>query len=124
MHHEERISEELRQAATDPAGAARELELEILRKNLAEMAGDPPAGATGRFPGGQLTENDEGELRFQIGRLQGKVVVNFGKPVQGLGLSADQALKLATLLRGHANAIKNEEFRAAAKARRAGKAKR
>lgn len=59
-------------------------------------------GASGRFPEGKLNENDEGELRLAVTSKDGKVIVDFGKPVNWLGLSRDQAMEFAKLLRKHA----------------------
>ncbi len=62
-------------------------------------------GATGRFPEGQLTESDEGEIRFRVGYVDGKVVLDFGQPVTWLGMSPKQAKQLAVLLKTHANPV-------------------
>lgn len=62
-------------------------------------------GPTGRFPEGKLTEADEGETRFQIGVVKGAVVLNFGSPIQAIGLNPSQALDLADLLRKHAKTL-------------------
>ena len=42
-------------------------------------------GATGEFPKGRVSEDDEGELRFGIRASSGKVIVDFGKQVASLG---------------------------------------
>lgn len=62
-------------------------------------------GATGKFPDGQLSDADEGELQFSIGELDGRVVLNFGKPVQSCGFTLAQAREVAYALRRHANVI-------------------
>ena len=59
-------------------------------------------GATGQFPRGKLTENDEGEIRIAIGQKDGKVLIDFGKPVAWIGFSAEEAEQIATTLREHA----------------------
>lgn len=59
-------------------------------------------GATGRFPEGKLTPEDEGEIAYAIGQQDGKVVINFGKPTHWIGFTAEQAEDLATTLREHA----------------------
>jgi hypothetical protein len=60
----------------------------------------PQLGATGHFPEGKYAVNDEGELSFAVAadKANGKVLINFGKPVQALGMSADDAIRLAELL--------------------------
>jgi hypothetical protein len=55
-------------------------------------------GATGEFPEGKLTENDEGEIRFGVANTAGKVVLDFGKPVAWLGMNPQQAVDLANVL--------------------------
>ena len=56
-------------------------------------------GATGRFPEGQLDPSDEGEIRIGIAHLDGKVVLNFGKPVAWFALTPRQARQLAESIR-------------------------
>lgn len=51
----------------------------------------PQLGATGQFPDGQLSDNDEGEIMIGIAVYRGRVLINFGKPVQGVGLTPEQA---------------------------------
>jgi hypothetical protein len=66
----------------------------------------PKLGATGKFPEGKLNEDDEGELTMGVAN-DGKLVhVNFGKPVHWFAVPPDKALELASLLTGHAMAIK------------------
>lgn len=55
-------------------------------------------GATGAHPAGKLVANDEGELHFQLGVIQRKVVINFGKEVAWVGMDAAQARALARSL--------------------------
>ena len=55
-------------------------------------------GALGDFPEGQLTKSAEGAIQFAIGEKDGKVVLDFGTPVSWLGLNAQQAADLASLL--------------------------
>jgi hypothetical protein len=70
-----------------------------------------PLGPTPRFPEGHLTPADEGELRFQIGVVNGAVVLNFGAPTQAIGFNPRQALDLADLLRKHAKALAPDKKR-------------
>jgi hypothetical protein len=64
-------------------------------------------GATGRFPLGKLTPEDEGELRFAIAAApQTKtVILDFGKPVAWLGLPRADALALADMLKKKAEEL-------------------
>ena len=62
-------------------------------------------GDTGLYPGGQITKDDEGEIRFGIATKDGKVLIDFGKPVHWVGMDPDQAIELAqTLVRRAAEA--------------------
>ena len=65
----------------------------------------PKLGATGLFPEGQLTPDDEGELQFAVGanpddRL---VAIQFGKPITWLAFPPENARALARLLVKHAD---------------------
>lgn len=84
MHHENELSDELR------------AELEKVKQSF---------GPTGKFPGGKLTSNDEGEIEFGVTAYHGKVIVNFGKPIASIGMSPDHARELALSLRKRANEI-------------------
>jgi len=63
-------------------------------------------GDTGRYPQGALSKDDEGELRFGVTTHNGKVVLNFGKPVEWIGFDADQAIEIAQQLIKRAGEIK------------------
>jgi len=53
-------------------------------------------GATGKFPQGKLNEDDEGELQIGVAKdAEGKIIINFGKPVAWIGLDAQSALGFA-----------------------------
>lgn len=56
-------------------------------------------GATGEHPQGKLAPHDEGGLRYAVGVMDGKVVLDFGKSVRSLGMDPDQAEQLAKTLR-------------------------
>lgn len=65
---------------------------------LDEAMKEARPGATGRFPGGRINSDDEGEIQFVIGHVRDKVIINFGKEVSWLGMDADQAEAMAKLL--------------------------
>lgn len=88
MHHEPMISPEML------------AHLEAI-KNLTQ----PKFGPTGEFPGGKLTSTDEGQLAFGVTVFPSKVIVNFGKPIQSLGMSPEEARTFALALRRRANEI-------------------
>jgi hypothetical protein len=58
-------------------------------------------GATGRYPNGKLGDGDEGEIKIGIARHPAKdiVLIDFGKPVAGVGLTPDEAVGIAEMLR-------------------------
>lgn len=56
------------------------------------------------LPAKKLTERDEGPISFDIGHTGGRVVMNFGKSIQWIGLSPIQARDLAFMLLSHADA--------------------
>lgn len=71
------------------------------------MPEDNQFGATGQFPEGQLNEHDEGELSFGVmhDAERGVVVVDFGKPVQWIGMPKKMAMELAGILVKHASQL-------------------
>lgn len=62
-------------------------------------------GATGKFPRGRLTEEDEGELQMAVAHRDGNIVLDFGKPVVWIGSSPKEARQIAALFIKHADAI-------------------
>lgn len=83
---------------------------DAMRRMFEEML---PAsiGATGRFPQGHLSPEDEGELALAVGVMDGKVILNFGKPVMWIGFDADQARQLAQMIYDKAGSLAKEEGR-------------
>lgn len=67
-------------------------------ERMKELARQLELGPTNHYPEGALNETDEGELKLAIGIEDGKVVLNFGKPVAWIGLGWQQALALADRL--------------------------
>ena len=61
-------------------------------------------GPTGQFPAGRLVAQDEGGLIFGVSRFNGRVIIDFGKPVRSIGFTKTDALNLAETLIAHANA--------------------
>ena len=57
-----------------------------------------PIGPTGRFPQGKLTKQDKGEIALKIGRLDDKIIIEFGTALTWIGLMPRQALEIATSL--------------------------
>ena len=55
-------------------------------------------GATGEFPEGKVSEDDEGELQLAVGRQGGKVIISFGKAVSWIGIDPGQAEELGNII--------------------------
>lgn len=62
-------------------------------------------GATGMYPEGKLTPQDEGGIQFAIGEQNGKVVIDFGNPVHWLAMSPQQAADFASSLLSRARLV-------------------
>lgn len=107
MHHgrDSKAIEELMKRADEFADAQRTADdlRDELRKGL---------GATGRHPEGKLVKDDEGEIQIAVGNADGKVVIEFGKPIAWIGFSPEQALDLAQSIRAHALNIKDRQRKA------------
>lgn len=57
-----------------------------------------PLGKTSRYPEGKILPEDEGEIRIGFGVKDGKVIIDFGGPVAWIGMTPQQALKMAQSL--------------------------
>lgn len=81
----------------DGASDTVEDAIENLRERAQDEAdeADPTFGATGRHPEGKFTEEDEGQIRFGVAEKDGKVVLDFGKKVQWIAATPEQAKDLA-----------------------------
>lgn len=84
INFEERVKELERKLDEERRKNAKPLVLTI-------GADGPQLGATGQFPEGKLSDNDEGEIMIGIAVYRGKVLFSFGKPVQGIGFTPEQA---------------------------------
>ena len=66
-------------------------------------------GATGKFPDGQLSPDDEGELTMGVAHdSKGNVILNFGKPCDWIAMPPEMAIQLATTILRHAGVSKIE----------------
>lgn len=70
-----------------------------------------PFGGTGRYPLGQLSPSDEGEIQFGVAAdpSKNKVVINFGKLTAWIGFDAEQAEQLAESLLSKARQIRGAQ---------------
>lgn len=64
-------------------------------------------GATGKYPQGSISEDDEGEIQIVMGinRKHKTIILHFGKQVAWLGLGADEARSIAKGLLQNADEI-------------------
>ena len=76
--------------------AGKKSKIADLMREITKQAG---LGATGSHPQGKLDGSDEGEIKIAVAVVDGKVVINFGKPVAWVGFDAKQARQIADLLR-------------------------
>lgn len=62
-------------------------------------------GATGEFPEGRISETDEGGLKMAIFKTKDKanLIIEFGTPVQWLGMPVDEAKAFALAILKKAN---------------------
>lgn len=76
------------------------------RKAYEEMIARLKLGATGEFPGGKISDDDEGELRMIVGlnAITNMIEMQFGKPISWIAMSPDDARALANSLNFAADA--------------------
>ncbi len=51
-----------------------------------------------KYPEGKLTNSDDGELQFKIAVFEERVIMDWGKPVQWIGLRPAEARAIAASL--------------------------
>lgn len=70
---------------------------EIFQEKLQQL------GATGKFSDGKITDNDEGEIVIGITEKDGRIIMKFGKQIEWIGFTKQQALDIAVSLIQKAN---------------------
>lgn len=70
----------------------RAMSADEINKLFSKSPDEP--GATGKFPDGKIHPLDEGEIRIRIGVVEGRVVLDFGKPITSVGFTREQALQI------------------------------
>lgn len=70
-------------------------------------------GATGAYPEGIVNDLDEGAIQFGISSdpEREKVFLNFGKSIEFVGMTPQQAIELAQCLIKHARSVSKEPVR-------------
>lgn len=78
-----------------------------LRERFEQQAQTIGLGATRAFPQGVVNDLDEGEIQFAIkgDEAREKVFINFGKSVDFVGMTPQQAIDMAQCLIKHARAV-------------------
>ena len=82
----------------DQLSAKRRIEREFQKLGQLEKE----LGPTGDHPAGRLVPHDEGGLIFGVTVFQGRVILDFGKPIRSIGFTRNDALELAEILRQRA----------------------
>lgn len=59
---------------------------------------DQDLGATGKFPDGKLNNDDQGEIKIGVTVTDERVVIAFGKPVDWVGFTREQAIQIGQTL--------------------------
>ena len=59
-------------------------------------------GPTGDFPAGKIAPQDEGGLMIGITSFNGRLILDFGKPVHSIGFTKKEALEFAKALKARA----------------------
>ncbi len=97
-HHSPDVDPEMEEKRREQLQGLRDLLQESTAQETEIRRKQQVLGATGQFPEGQLTEADEGEIRFGVTAVDGKVVLDFGTPVTWMGMTPEQAKDLGQLL--------------------------
>jgi len=66
-------------------------------------------GATGQYPEGKLTREDEGGIRIATTSKNGKVILAFGKEIAWLGFTPQGAIDLGANLMQHGEELIESE---------------
>lgn len=66
--------------------------------NLPEDLAKRLVGPTGKFPGGKIGPDDDGELMIAVSHKGGKVIINFGVAVEWVGMTPEEAKFVADAL--------------------------
>lgn len=59
---------------------------------------NPDLGATGKYPDGKLNDDDQGEIKIGVTVKDNKVVLAFGKHVEWIGFTREQAIQIGQTL--------------------------
>lgn len=101
QHHGEGMSPEMRKLFENEQASRQRFQDQVDRR------------AQRSWSEGRTGPSDDGDLAFAIGSdpATGLVRVDFGKPVEWIGMPAQQAVELAQALIKHARAVSKEPIR-------------
>jgi len=79
-----------------------------LDDEMLKFAKENMLGATGQFPRGKINRLDEGQIKFAMAadHETETILINFGKPIAWLGMTADEAIDISNALRDKAVELK------------------
>lgn len=63
-----------------------------------------------KYPNGKLNESDEGQTELFLGVENGAVIIKFNQPVSWVGITPDQAIKIANGLIAKARSIGTQKI--------------
>ena len=95
---------------SEPGPLSEHLRKAMEDKNslLSKLVKAEKLGATGKFPEGKLSENDEGEIRLAVTIYKNEVVLSFGKAVEWVGFTPELAHRIADTIHRKADEIATE----------------
>lgn len=98
-----------RKVGTPVTGKKKEEEIEIDDRQAAMILEQAlKLGATGKFPDGKVSPDDEGELKLGVTHKDKNVVIVFGRPVAWLSMATGVARDLARAMLEHADKVDQE----------------
>lgn len=97
-HHSSKPDETISRMTFEQFAEAGRKADDAVQEKIKELAG---LGPTGKFPQGQFTKHDEGEIQFAVFRKDGKVVIDFNSQVTWLAMDPGQAVDLGRILIKH-----------------------
>lgn len=65
----------------------------------------PEIGATNKFPDGKINEQDQGQIMIGVTVKDDKVIMSFGKAVEWIGFTREEAIQVGQSLLDRARQI-------------------
>ena len=77
---------------------ASNFDMEMMDRWIERNNGKIDLGATGQFPSGKLTKQDQGEIKIGVMGVDGNIIMEFGQSVHWIGMTGVQAIDLGRIL--------------------------